>query len=201
VVGLDASGAMLAVARMSAAAHPGRRPAYVQGSGAALPFRQAFDAVFSTATLHWIDDHDAVFRSVREALKPGGRLVAQCGGKGNLRRLLDRAAALTDSVAYAPYFGGWREPWIFADAESTAGRLLRAGFTEVETSLEDAPVELPAGPAYSEFVSCVCIRHHLDRLPLNLREPFVNELAERAARDAPPFVLDYRRLNISARRA
>jgi ubiquinone/menaquinone biosynthesis C-methylase UbiE len=198
-VGLDASGAMLAVARASDVVEAGRQPAYVRGSGVALPFRGAFDAVFSSATLHWIHDHDAVFASVRDALKPGGRFVAQCGGKGNLQRLLSRAAELMTSRAYAPYYDDWRDPWHFADAETTVGRLERAGFTGVEAWLEEAPVELPSGPAYSEFVSCVCIRHHLERLPLNLREPFVNELSEPAARDPRPFLLDYRRLNITAR--
>jgi hypothetical protein len=75
------------------------------------------------------------------------------------------------------------------------------GFSVVDTSLEAAPVDLVNGQAYGEFVSVVCIRHHLDRLPLALREPFVNELTERAARDSPPFVLDYWRLNIDARKA
>ena len=92
VIGLDRSGSMIAVARASqdgATAVP-----LVQGDGAALPFEQAFDAVFSAATLHWIHDHDAVFASVLAALGPGGRFVAQCGGIGNLDRLLERAARL-----------------------------------------------------------------------------------------------------------
>jgi hypothetical protein len=80
-------------------------------------------------------------------------------------------------------------------------RLERSGFVDVETSIEPAPVELPGDAAYAEFVSCVCIRHHLDRLPVGLREPFVAELTRLAAGDTPPFVLDYQRLNIGGRRA
>lgn len=201
VVGLDRSGAMIAVARESARTSAGPHAAYVHGDGAALPFREVFDAVFSAATLHWIHDHEAVFASVFAALGPGGRLVAQCGGYGNLERLLARAGSLMSAPPYQPYFRDWSEPWNFADPDDTARRLSAAGFVDVRTSLEGAPVELPTDAAYAEFVSCVCLRHHLERLPLNLRDPFVSELAAHAARDSPPFVLDYRRLNIEAHKA
>ncbi len=199
VIGLDQSGAMLAVARASAEDAP-RRIAYVQASGVALPFRGVFDAVFSAATLHWIDDHQAVFESVHSSLEPGGRFVAQCGGEGNLRRLLEHAAPLMCAPAYQHYFVGWQAPWYFADPGTTAARLAATGFADVEAWLEEAPVDLVSADAYAEFVSCVCIRHHLERLPLELRQPFANELTERAARDSPPFVLDYWRLNIGARK-
>src|SRR3954454_13774735 len=36
------------------------------------------DAVLSTATFHWIADHDRLFTRLRDVLRPGGRLVAQC---------------------------------------------------------------------------------------------------------------------------
>ena len=201
VVGADVSGAMLAVARASAAPAAGPGVGYVQASGVALPFREAFDAVFSAATLHWIQDHDGVYREVCTALRPGGRFVAQCGGQGNLDRLLAHTAAVMAAPPYAPHFHGWQEPWHFAGAAPTTERLRRAGFTGAEAWIEDAPTDLGSAEAYAEFVSCVCIRHHLDRLPLALRAPFVAEITDRAAGDHRPFVLDYQRLNISATRA
>jgi trans-aconitate 2-methyltransferase len=199
VVGLDRSGSMLAVARADAAVS--ECPiGYVQADGAALPFANAFDAIFSAATLHWIHDHPAVFRSVRTALVPNGRFVAQCGGKGNLQGMLAHAGTLMASPPYREYFAEWREPWNFADAETTAGRLKAAGLTAIETWLEEAPADLETAEKYAEFVSCVCIRHHLDRLPPNLRGPFTNDLTARAASDDRPFTLDYWRLNIDARK-
>jgi trans-aconitate 2-methyltransferase len=193
------SAAMLTVARAAAASDGRRPPAFVQASGVALPFRGAFDAVFSAATLHWIQDHQAVFANVAEALRPAGRFIAQCGGRGNLDLLLERAGALMATAPYEPYFRDWAEPWNFADPAVTLARLEQAGFADVDAWLEEAPVDLVSAAAYAEFVSCVCIRHHLDRLPLNLREPFTSELTERAARDSRPFRLDYWRLNVSAR--
>jgi trans-aconitate 2-methyltransferase len=201
VVGLDRSGAMIAVARASLEMDRDPRVMYVQASGVALPFGGVFDAVFSAATLHWIHDHAAVFASVFDALARGGRFVAQCGGTGNLDRLLEHAARLMVSPAYEVYFRDWAEPWHFADPRTSAERLRKAGFVDVETWLEEAPVDLGTPAAFGEFVSCVCVRNHLDRLPLSLRGPFVDELTQAAARDSPPLTLDYWRLNMDARKS
>ena len=199
VIGLDRSGSMLSVARTDAAVFEAPI-GYVQGDGAALPFANAFDAVFSAATLHWIHDHPAVFRSVTVALVPNGRFVAQCGGKGNLQHMLEHADALMASAPYRAHFAAWRDPWTFAGAELTAARLKAAGLNRIETWLEEAPVDLETAEKYAEFVSCVCIRHHLDRLPPDLRGRFTSDLTARAASDDHPFTLDYWRLNIDARK-
>ena len=195
-VGLDRSAAMLA----EAVEHAGRVVAFVRGDGARLPFVQAFDAVFSGATFHWIPDHDQLFGSIYDALRPGGRLVAQCGGGPNLRRLLDRAHALMDSPDYAHHFGTWSDPWRFAGPDDTRARLGRAGFSGIEAWLEPAPTTLPDRAAFENFISCVCVRHHVDRLPPAVRPHFVGALADAAAEDEPPYTLDYWRLNIGARR-
>ena len=198
VVGLDRSGAMIAVARSSRDERV-RPIAYVQGDGAAVPFVNAFDAVFSAATLHWIPDHQRVFDSVHAALRPGGRFVAQCGGAGNLHRLLERASRLMQEPEYAPHFQGWRDPWTFAGADVTAQYLQASGFVAVKTWIESAPVSLGGPATFAEFIAVVCIRHHLDRLPAPLRQPFTNALTATFEDDDPPFVLDYQRLNIEAR--
>jgi trans-aconitate 2-methyltransferase len=197
VVGLDRSGAMLAVARASRETFA----PFVQGDGAALPFRSAFDAVFSTATLHWIADHQAVFNAVAVALEDGGRFVAQCGGRGNLAHMLEHTGRLQAAPGYRDYFAGWRDPWNFAGPEETAVRLRAAGLADADVWLEEAPVDLETAERYADFVSCVCIRHHLERLPLELQPRFTRELTELAGQDARPYTLDYWRLNIEARKA
>jgi trans-aconitate 2-methyltransferase len=209
VVGLDRSESMLreAASRRGApvagphdlAVDPPRIH-YVRGDGAALPFVDAFDAVFSTATFHWIHDHDALFASIGRALAPSGRLVAQCGGGPNLNRLLTRTARLMATDRYAPYFEGWEEPWFFADVPGTIGRLRRAGFTAIDVTLEPAPTTLGDAERFAEFVSCVCVRHHVARVPEPERPAFMAALTEHAAQDDPPFTLDYWRLNMTASR-
>ena len=91
--------------------------------------------------------------------------------------------------------------WNFAGPDETAARLRAAGLRDEEAWLEEAPVDLETAGKYADFVSCVCIRHHLERLPLQLRDRFTQDLTALAARDAQPYTLDYWRLNIDARKA
>ena len=207
VVAVDRSEAMLREAAARAFNPPGphridadtRLQAwFVRADGAALPFVDAFDAVLSTATFHWILDHDQLFASIYRALAPGGRLVAQCGGGANLSRLLDRAKALVAAPALSPSFDGWQGPWEFADVPTTVDRLGRAGFTAIDVSLEPSPVTFPDRDSFREFVSCVCLRDHVIRMPEACRPAFLDTLSDQAATDDPPFTLDYWRLNIAA---
>lgn len=200
VVGLDRSAAMLAQAR-DWLARQAPRVRLVRGDAAALPFAETFDAIFSAATLHWVRDHPAAFRSIFRALLPGGRLVAQCGGGPNLARLLERTHNLMASEPFASYFGAWGDPWYFADEPSTIRELQQAGFDDIDVSLESAPVTLRDADAFSDFIACVCVRHHIDRLPPARRAQFIGALADAAAIDDPPYTLDYWRLNIAARKA
>jgi trans-aconitate 2-methyltransferase len=159
------------------------------------------DLVLSTAAFHWVLDHERLFAGLFETLKPGGWLVAQCGGGPNLAHLFQRAADLTTRPRFAPYFENWNGPWEFADAATTAERLRSAGFIDVETSLESAPTKMPDAAAFREFLTNVIFRAHLARIPdPNLRIAFVDHLTELAEADNPPFLLDYWRLNMKAQR-
>jgi trans-aconitate 2-methyltransferase len=197
VVATDRSPSMLQTA--SALLRPLRVPT-VRSDATRLPFFEAFEVVFSTATFHWVLDHDALFSSIAAALRPGGRLHAQCGGGPNLARLRTRADALMAADRFSSHFEGWRGTWLFSHPEETAARLRRAGFHDVVTSLESAPVTFDDAQAFQTFVDHVCLGPYLERLPEPLRRPFSDELVARAASDDPPFTLDYWRLNMSATR-
>ena len=199
-VGVDLSENMLATAgRHLLPAFP-TRITFLRADAAALPFASVADAVFSTATFHWVRDHDRLFASLFAALKRGGRLVAQCGGAGNLHRLHGRCETLMHDPRFARHFAAWEDPWEFADATTTADRLMRAGFTDVRTSVEPAPVVQPTCAVFVEFVSHVICRPHLARLPAAERDAFMEAVASMAAADVPAFELDYWRLNIEARK-
>jgi trans-aconitate 2-methyltransferase len=159
-----------------------------------LQLDEPVDAVFSNAVFHWIPDHDSLFARLFAALRPGGRLVAQCGGAGNVERFHAVLAAVSEEAPFAEYLGSWDGPWNFANAPSTALRLESAGFLDVSCWLHPAPV-VPAEP--EEFIRTVCLGHHLERLPEELRPLLVERVAERAE---SPLTLDYMRLNIDARR-
>jgi trans-aconitate methyltransferase len=202
VLAIDLSANMLATAREFLSGTPhSSRVRFVRADAAALPVSAAADAVFSTATFHWIADHDQLFRSVHTALRPGGRLVAQCGGGPNLRRVQERCLTLMRRPEFDPYFRSWGGSWNFADGETTARRLAAAGFVDAATSLEPARVVLAGKTEYKEFVTNVVCRAHLARLPDDfLRTQFMDALTQQAALDVPPFELDYWRLNMSARK-
>jgi len=157
-----------------------------------LTLEEPADAAFSNAVFHWIADHDTLFRRLHAALRPGGRLVAQCGGRGNVQRFHDAAKEVACDEPYAAYLAGWQGPWNFAGAEETAERLGRAGFGEVETWLEPHPV---APPDPTGYLRSVCLGYHLEQLPEELRASYVEAVRERCGRE-----LDYVRLNILARR-
>jgi trans-aconitate 2-methyltransferase len=201
VVGVDLSQNMLGAARDHLSAEVGARVNFVACDLLYLPFADAFDGILSTAAFHWVLDHDRLFANLYQALLPGGWLEAQCGGRPNLRLLRDRVDALSATSKFARYFEGFREPWLFQDADSAAECLERAGFVEVETSIEPAPTVLGSGQEYRDFVSNIILREHLQNLPADLRREFLEVLAEQSAQDDPPFSLDYWRLNMRALRA
>ena len=175
--------------------------AVVEADAAWLPFgREAFDAVFSTATFHWVSDHPRLFAEIHRVLRPRGRLVSQAGGGPNLERLYRRSAALASDVEFAAYFTGWCDPWTFAGVDDTRERLAQAGFTDINVWLESTPTPLPDAARYAEFVTTVCLRHQLNRLPEDKRAAYVRHLTEMAADDEPRFTLDYWRLNIDGRK-
>jgi trans-aconitate 2-methyltransferase len=201
VVGVDLSENMLRTAREQLQDFHGRVEV-VFADLQHLPFRESFDGIFSTAAFHWVPDHDQLFHSLHDALRPGGWLIAQCGGDGNLKRLLERVAAFAATPRYAPYLAKYRSPWVYSDPQEAAHRMRNAGFTDIETGQEEAPTVFPDARQYSEFVSNVILHRHLEMIPdAAVRYQFLDDLAELAAQDDPPFLLDYRRLNLSGRRA
>ena len=191
VVAVDAAPSMVGRAR---AELPEDRVTLVQADLAELTLDEPVDVVFSTAVFHWIPEHDRLFASLHGALRPGGRLVAQCGGQGNVERFHAAAREVAGEAPFAAHLTGWSGPWNFASVADTERRLRTACFDEVEVWTEPHPVV----PQYTdEYLRTVCLGHHLDQLPPDLHDPFVRAVAERCGQ---PLELDYVRLNIAARR-
>jgi len=158
-----------------------------------LELDEPVDAILSTATFHWINDHDRLFERLLDALTPGGRLAAQCGGAGNVAEL-DRAAKLVGArEPYAAALKGWEGPWNFASPAETAERLDRLGWVDVWTWSHHVRVA-PDDPR--EYMGTVALGSHIERLEPELREPFVDAVIAELAEP----VVDYVRLNILARR-
>ena len=188
VVALDASAAMLAQAAGRLARYAPRVTFIEADLGRNLPPMPPIDAILSTAVFHWIPDHDALFRNLSAVLRPGGRLVAQCGGAGNVGRFSEVVTRVTGDRGIERRF---------ETPEATERRLAAAGFTEIRCWLANEPTRFETGGPFEAFLETVCLRDHVEGL-----EPEARTALVRAVADAMPEpVLDYVRLNIDAVKA
>jgi trans-aconitate 2-methyltransferase len=200
ITAVDASENMVREARLTLRQFGGR-VTVEQRDLLELPYSNAFDVVFSTAVFHWIKDHARLFAVLFRVLKPGGTLLAQCGGAPNLKRVRDRIQRLMESEKFKKYFAGRQRVWEYPTPELTRERLQRAGFRDVSSSLEAAPVAFSDRQQYAEFLAAMILHPYLERLPAHLHPDFQDELVRQAAQDQPPFVFDYWRLNMYCRKA
>jgi trans-aconitate 2-methyltransferase len=194
VIAVDASPSMVATARerLERAGYGPERVEVHEEDLLELAVEEPVDAILSTATFHWVLDHERLFARLHAALRPDGRLVAQCGGRGNIDVLRGVANEVLAHEPYAAHFRDWRPPWNYAGPEETEGHLLGAGFAGAECWLQPAPQQ-PEHPR--AFLSEIVLGPHYQRLPEELREPFIDTVL---AKLGEPVVVDYIRLNIDA---
>jgi trans-aconitate 2-methyltransferase len=188
VIALDGSRSMIEQARDRLATFGDRIEYVVADLGSPLPIHRPIDAILSTATFHWVPDHDALFRNLAAVLRPRGRLVAQCGGVGNIASIQAVLATIGD---------GWLGDVHFETPEATARRLEAAGFVDVDCWLSDEPTTFEPGEPFETYLRTVVLGSHVARLPEPERAAFVQEVASRLAEPR----IDYVRLNIGARLA
>lgn len=187
VVALDASPSMIEEARRRLGRFGARIEYVVADLLSPLPIAPV-DAILSTATFHWVPDHETLFRNLAGLLRPGGLLVAQFGGTGNIASIQAVLATIGD---------GWLGDVYFAGPEATAERLRAAGFADVQAWLQEEPTQLEPGAPFEAYLRTVVLGSHLARLPLEERDGFVRQVADRL----PGAEIDYVRLNVVARRA
>jgi trans-aconitate 2-methyltransferase len=150
-----------------------------------LPFEGEVDAVFSVAAFHWIEDHTALFAALAERMRPGARLVSDCGGRGNIAAVNAAVAGVTGTPS---------DTWEFAGVDDTRERLAAAGFTDIDVRLRPDPAVFERGEQLEAFLATLILGPRLDAMAEDDREPFVKAVAARLAEP----VADYVRLEISA---
>jgi trans-aconitate 2-methyltransferase len=188
IVALDGSSSMIEQARGRLKRFGDRMTFVLADLMQPLPVDDPVDAVFSTATFHWISDHDALFANLAGAMNVEARLVAQCGGAGNLTsvvRVLEELGADT--------FSGK----VFATPEETETRLRRAGFIEIDCWLHREPTPFESLDALETFLRTVVFGDHVHGMSDREAAAFTHAVALRL----PGNELDYVRLNIEATRA
>jgi trans-aconitate methyltransferase len=189
VIGVDASAEQVAAARA-------RGVAAEVVDGTRLDFTAEFDAVFSNAALHWMRDPDAVIAGVWRALKPGGRLVAECGGAGNVKAV---RRALTAALARRGIDGEAASPWYFPAPEEYRARLERHGFVVTSMALFPRPTPLPGslGDWLDTFAESFLATVPPQTRP-SVKQEVESMLRDRLADAAGAWTMDYVRLRFSA---
>ena len=186
VIALDASSAMIAEAQRRLERHASQIEFVVADLVDPLPIGTV-DAILSTATFHWVLDHDRLFANLAAVLRPEGQLVAQCGGHGNVAEFEAVVAELVPTA---------NRRHRFETAEATADRLARAGFDHIATWLSAEPVRFDDDGRFADFLETVCLRNVLPEVPSEQRSALIARVRDRLGEP----VLNYVRLNIVARR-
>ena len=138
VIALDGSSSMIEAARERLARFGDRVDYVVADLGVPLPIEGQVDAVLSTATFHWVPDHDALFANLAAVMRPGGRLVAQCGGAGNIASIKRVLAGIGD---------GWLGAVHYETVLATTRRLEAAGYVDDRVLAARRTDPARAGPA------------------------------------------------------
>ena len=146
VIGVDSSREMLQLARQNYPQIP-----FQQADARSLPFRSEFDTVFSNAVFHWISDEKgqrALLRSIAGALRPGGKLVCEFGGKGCGQAI---HAALRSAFERQGHV--YRMPFYFPSVGEYAPLLEDAGFRVELAMLFDRPTEMEGEDGLRNWIS------------------------------------------------
>jgi trans-aconitate 2-methyltransferase len=165
-------------------------------NGFTLP--RPVDGIFSNAVFHWVSNHSNMFQSLFAALKPGGWLVAQFGGGGNLSRLKSRVSMMRSEEPFRRYLEKFDEVAHYESVAPTVARMKDAGFTDIEAALHPEPVTFPDAVVYKNFIRSVNLHRYVAKFPPEVEEDFVERLAATASKDDPPYTLNYVRLTIRA---
>jgi trans-aconitate methyltransferase len=162
-----------------------------------MEFPQEFDAVFSNAALHWMLDAQGVVRTIAKALRKGGRLMAEMGGKGNIRHI-ERALQ-----AVLPRYYGDAVPakrTYFPSVGEYAGLLEADGLEVRMAQLFDRPTPLAGEDGMANWIKQFKW-YYFEDLPSQQREKALSEVVEElrpALWKANAWYADYRRLRIHA---
>jgi trans-aconitate methyltransferase len=194
VTGADRSAEMIAAARV---AYPNLK--FEIADARDLPFREEFDAVFSNATLHWVQEAEEALRSIQRALRPGGRFIAEFGGKGNIATMV----AAFDQALKELGAAGWREahPWYYPSVSEYATLVEKNDFEARFITLFDRPTELADGAAgLRNWIKMFCAAY-LERVGASRQEEFIRRVEDllrpKLFRDGQ-WRADYRRLRLVA---
>lgn len=162
------------------------------------------DVIFSNATIHWIMDHRILFENFWTLLNEGGEMIIQCGGHGNLNNFIAVLYEVIHTTPFCSFFAGWKGTWYFPKADDTSRLLNEIGFKDVSVHLSTEPTKFENRNSFALFAKTVVMKPFLAVLPdLELKKMFVESALDRFEKDSTndiPWVIDYVRLNVKAKK-
>ena len=167
-----------------------------------LRFNAEFDAVFSNAVLHWIPEAEQVIAGMAQALKPGGRFVAEFGGKGNIQRLVEGFHTAFSALGMREPDGA--SPWFYPSVAEYSGLLERHGLEVREASLFERPTVLEEGERGLENWIRVFREMFIEQMGEETAQQWIREVERQCRAELfkdGSWELDYRRLRIAAWKA
>jgi trans-aconitate methyltransferase len=178
VVGVDISPEMVEFARGKYPSAKYPHLSFQLKDASRLDFYEEFDIAVSFACLHWIRDHLPVLHGVYNALVPGGRIIFQCGGKGNAAELLGVTEELIRVKAWSEFFHDASSPYCFYEPDEYGEWLVQAGLRPLQVELIPKDMVQEGRAGLEEFIGATWLPY-LERLPDSRRQEFVKQIAQR----------------------
>jgi len=185
VTGVDSSPDMIRFARDH---FPGSRYpnlSFVQADARALPFREAFDIVFSAAALHWIPDHRPVLAGIAASLREGGKLLVQMGGRGNAEQILAAGDTVQGRPEWAEYFRGFSFAFGFFGSGEYRRWLTGSGFAPVRVELIPRDMTFSSRQDLASWIRTTWLPRQ-ERLPAALRPEYIEAVMDEYLKNHPP---------------
>jgi trans-aconitate methyltransferase len=185
VVGVDASPQMIkfACASFPTAKIPNLKFRVMDARK--IRFGRQFDLVFSNAALHWVDDHQAFLRGVAACLRPGGRLVVSCGGKGNAQDVFVELRPEMRLKHWREFFRKLEKPYFFHSPEVYEKWLPQFGFKTIDVRLAPKDAVYAGRDNFTAWLRTTWLPY-VQRVPEDLREEFISAVAARYLAKHPP---------------
>jgi trans-aconitate methyltransferase len=184
-VGIDSSEQMINLAKTS---HPNRpNLTFQQANATNLTFQNEFDRIFSNAALHWILDQKAVLKGVFRCLKPGGKILFQMGGKGNAKEILAIFDLILQEDPWMGLFEDFKFPYAFLDTTQYQALLVESGFVPVRVELIPKTMKLMGSAGLAGWIRTTWLPY-TERVPMGLRDAFVEEIVKRYLKTHPATV-------------
>lgn len=184
VLGLDYSEDMITLAKKS---FPKERYAnldFLVCDALKMEFESEFDYVFSNAALHWIKDHRTLLKNISHALRPGGRILLQMGGRGNAQKVFDILDSMAKEKEWSKYFTDYSSPFGFYTPQEYLPWLKDAGLKPIRVELLDRDMTYNSREGFYGFIKSTWLPY-TQRVPEELIGDFINEVLDIYLKDNP----------------